>query len=327
VSTGEQLSWDNFKSTVLVRGQQRVHRVANSPSIEVFGDGVLNRIGVWLETSAPIKVPDDLTRLAFITARTLTRDGREFLEIATSTPLLQRQFYHFAVAVSERMLLAKLPASDAVSLELQCFADLLQESPSLGIERQVGLLGELLFLERLVQKVGMDALDSWVGPQGEPHDFRIGSREFEIKTTLSARRIHTIHGAEQLVPSADCRLYLISIQLGPPGASEGFALATKARALRDHFAAVPNRLTQFTSALESCGFREEEGAKYSRQFVLRNRLAMVCVDNGFPAITSATIRTALGPLAPRVGALNYDVNIAGLEHEEGTTSFDTVLAI
>jgi hypothetical protein len=325
MSTVKQLSWENFKSTVFVRGQQRVHRVTDSPHIEVFGDGILNRIGVWIEIPAGTIVPADLSKLAFITSRTLNREGRELLEIATATPSLQRQFYHFAVAVTERVIVEKRPPQDAVSLELHCFADLLEEKPLLGIERQVGLLGELMFLERLVAKTGLEALDSWVGPTGEPHDFRIEAREFEVKTTLAPHRIHTIHGTEQLVPSKGCSLYLVSILLGPPGASNGFSLGDKVAHLAGQFAAVAARMIQFTTALETCGFRDSDRAQYSRQFAVRRALGLVRIDNNFPAITRSTVQGALGPLAPRVESLQYDVNIEGLEHEEGTEAFAAVL--
>jgi hypothetical protein len=33
----------------------------------------------------------------------------------------------------------------------------------------------------------------------------------------------------------------------------------------------------------------------------------------------------LGPLATRVEALQYDVNVEGLEHEDGTVEFDAAI--
>lgn len=320
-----QLSWENFRSTVFRRGQQRVHRVTDSPYIEVFGDGVRDRIGIWLEVPAGTPAPLEVSKLAFITAHTFSREGRELLEIATATPSLHRQFYHFAIAVAERVTVEKRPAPEAVSLELQCFADLLEEKPLLGIERQLGLLGELMFLERLVAKGGLVALDSWVGPMGEPHDFRIEGREFEVKTTVSPRRIHTIHGTEQLVPSKGCSLYLISILLGPPGASDGFSLSDTVARLSEQFAAVPSRLNQFTAGLAAAGFRDADSPQYTRQFAMRRPLGLACVDDTFPAITRPTIQSALGPLAPRIESLQYEVDIEGLEYEEGTMDFEGML--
>src|SRR6185295_5802854 len=136
------------------------------------------------------QMPSELSALAFISARIVTKDSRELLEVSTDTPSIQRQFYHFALAVAERLTVERRPATEAVAMELQCFAELLAEKPLLGIERQIGLLGELLFLKRLLDAGEAAALSSWVGPSGEPHDFRTAQREFEVKTTVSTRRVH-----------------------------------------------------------------------------------------------------------------------------------------
>ena len=142
------MSWENFRSTVLVSGQQRVHRVTESPLIELFSDGTMNRIGILVETPGSTTVPPEVSRLTFINARTVNRTGRLFLEVSTAATALHRQFYHFAVAVSERVIVEKLPAAEAVALELKCFTDLLAEKAVLGIEQQIGLIGELIFLDR-----------------------------------------------------------------------------------------------------------------------------------------------------------------------------------
>ena len=318
------LSWDNFRSSVFVAGQQRVHRVADSPYIEVFGDGISNRVGIWLEIGLGTAIPPDILKLAFIKTRTFNKSGRPLIEIATSSPALFRHFYHFAVAVSERILVDRCSSVDAVSTELQCFGELFEETALLGIERQLGLLGELLVLEKFLLKRGGSALDAWLGPMGEPHDFRFNSREYEVKTTISAHRIHTINGLEQLVPSAGCSLFIVSVMLGPPGAGHGFSLTEKVNQLYTGFAHKGQLGERFSAALASCGFRNEDKAHYERRFSMRHPIAIVSVDGNFPAITGSTIQDALGELAPRVESLRYDVSIEGMELEDGTPEFDAV---
>jgi hypothetical protein len=325
MSSPHHLSWENFRSTVFVRGQQRVHRVTDSPYIEVFGDGIHNRIGIWLEVASDTAIPSEMSKLAFITSRTFNQKGRVLLEVATSTTSINRQFYHFAIAVAERVIVEKCAPIDAVGLELQCFTDLLEEKSLLGLERQLGLLGELIFLERLVGKGGIGALDSWLGPMGEPHDFRFQALEFEVKTTVSPHRIHTIHGTEQLVPSKGCSLYLVSVLLGPAGVGDGFSLVDKIAQLSGQFALVPARLSQFTTALQACAFSDADRGHYTRQFAMRRPMGLVRVDNNFPALTRPTIQSALGPLAPRIESLQYDVSVEGLEYEDGTVEFNAVI--
>lgn len=323
----EHLAWDNFRETVFVRGEKRIHRITDTPRIDIFGDGTTNRIGIVLEVAPGSSIPSGVSRLAFVDARLLTSDGRHMLEVSTGTPSLYHEFYHLAAAAAERVLIHSQEAVDAISAELSAFAALLEERSLLGIEREIGLLGELLFLHELLSLHGPRMLDSWVGPSAEPHDFRVGSREFEVKTTLSPRRIHTINGAEQLVPSAGCNLYLVSTVLGPPGSGNGFSLSSTAANLVNVLAMDQERLTKFEALLASCDFSVGDAAQYTRKFALRRPIAIVSVDATFPAITRPGIQRILGPLATRVDSFRYDVSVEGLEHEQGTEAFDAALNI
>jgi hypothetical protein len=317
-----QLTWENFRATILVAGEQRSHRVSEQPVIELFGDGLGNRMGIWLECGMDEQIPPDLEKLNFIASRKSKKDGRLVLEIATSRRDLYKQFYHFGTAVAERLVVEKRSPVEALVLELQCFTDLFAEKGILGIERQIGLVGELLFLRLMWGRKGMAAVDAWLGPFGEPHDFRIGKREFEVKATTSTQRTHTINGLEQLVPSDECDLFLVSILLGPAGSDSGITLVELVSELSTALAGAKEESERLASALEACGFRPADAAHYSRRYVLRRPMAIVRVDKSCPAITRHVVQTALGSLATRVGSLQYEVTVEGLEHEEGTPQFD-----
>jgi hypothetical protein len=319
------LSWENFRTSICVRNEQRVHRVSVMPLVEIFSDGIQNRIGVWLQISDNSIVPEEVLKLAFISAQIIKRKKQTILEISNSRPALQRQFYYFAIAVAERMVVDGKTAIEAVKLELQCFEDLLSEIPLLSIERQIGLLGELIFLERLTGKLGHKALDAGIGPSGEPHDFRIQKHEFEVKTTFKPYRIHAIHGSEQLVPSDGCTLHLVSVLLGPPGAGDGFSLTEKIKAVAALFQSSTVCRDRFAENLEAAGFRDADDRHYIRRFIIRRPIAVALVDKLFPALTRPVIHKVLGARSSRIESVQYDVNIEGLESEEGTRGFSSVL--
>src|SRR5690242_17122955 len=94
------LSWENFHSSILVKGEERVHRVSEAPLIELFADG--RCVGLWLEVSANSEIPKEVLRLAFVRSQMTTRTVKKklvpVLELALSSPALYRQFYHFAIA-------------------------------------------------------------------------------------------------------------------------------------------------------------------------------------------------------------------------------------
>lgn len=325
MTSPRHLSWGNFQETVLLPGERRVHRVIDRPLIEIFGDGIGNRIGIWIEVAAETVVPADLSRLAAIRTQLLDKDGRRQLEVSTAVQSLHKQFYHFATAVAERIAIEARPAVDAVQVELQCFVDLLEQKLVLGIERQVGLIGELLLLQHLITQHGPRGLDAWIAPTPEPHDFRIGNREFEVKTTVAPRRIHTIHGGEQLLPSMGCSLYLVSVLLGPPGAGAGFSLTSLVDEVAASFCSDLPRQNRFAELLVASGYRQPDAQYYMRPFTLRRPLATVAIDERFPAITRPAIQTILGKEAQRIDHMQYDVNVEGLEHENGSLEFSRAI--
>jgi len=320
----KHLSWDNFVSSVLVKGQQRVHRISNSPLIEVFGDGISDRVGIWLETEADVNIPEQAKRLALVSIQTVKRGEGFFLEIVSSSRLINRSFYLFATAVADRVLQMNQSPSEAVALELQCFAALLEEKPLLSIERQLGLIGELIVLERMISADGPQAIDAWIGPLREPHDFRVMNSEFEVKSTAGSRRIHTIHNLTQLTVSPGCLLFIVSILLGPGGKGGGFSLATKIESIQSLLKDSVQHEKGFIDRLESCGYSSQDHSQYNRAFGLRRPLALVPIDSRFPTITSTSLQYLLGEEAHRIDRFVYDVNVDGLESEEGTEFYAEV---
>ena len=205
------------------------------------------------------------------------------------------------------------------------FKELLKEKPLLGQEKQTGLLGELLFLERIIELKGENAIHAWGGPYDEPHDFRLDNLEFEVKSTLTTKRVHTIHGVGQLVPNEGCELYLFSVMLGPAGGSKGFTLPEKADHLESRLSKTQSTKDRFLTALKQVGLKKDDYLHYNTRYSLRRPFAIAPVDQSFPAITRPTIQNSLGPLANRIDSLQYQVDIEGLEKEEDTPEFSAVL--
>lgn len=87
-------------------------------------------------------------------------------------------------------------------------------------QKELGLLCELEVLEKLIERQGPSALDSWIGHSYSEHDFELEDRSLECKATGSANelRIH-IHGPRQLRPLEGKTLDLVVRQysLDPHG--------------------------------------------------------------------------------------------------------------
>jgi hypothetical protein len=292
--------------------------------IEVFGDGSAGRVGLWVQVPGGTVVPESVQKLAFIRSVIALRGPISVMELSLTTPGLFRQFYYCALAVAERILENRTPAVEAVALELASFAELTEQKALLGIERQLGLLGELVVLERLVRRLGPDSLNAWVGPKREPHDFRLQETEFEVKTTSRPQRVHTIHGTEQLVPTDGCSLFILSVLLAPAGAADGISLADSADALRSLLSSSPDLSREFDAALSHSGFNDADRAHYLRRYVLRRPLAVVPVDARLPALTRVSILAMFGSESTRFEEVDYDLNVEGLEIEDHKGGFATI---
>jgi hypothetical protein len=319
----ELLSWENFAEHYVVPGEQRVHRVNTRPLFEVFADATSGRIGLWVEIDDSDQVPTQLQSLAVIQSSVLVRRGVKCIEVATSIAPLFRHFYFFSLAVAQGVVTGAQNRLQLLCGEFDHFSSLFQENNSPGIERQLGLLGELLFLDRLIKQRGQPSIDAWVAPLRDNHDFRINNKEFEVKTTLGSKRIHTINGCEQLLPSPGFKLHIASVLVGPPGSHTGFCLSEIAQRIAS---ALENRfLDDFDGKLASIGFPRDGLDKFGRRYALRRNIALVAVADKLPAITPSSLQTLFQTESSRISGVSYDLNLEGLCVDETDPLFAEVV--
>lgn len=146
----------------------------------------------------------------------LDRDTLQpFVDLVCLKPHLQELF---SILVNEILDLLKKDSSkpdQTCRQVLDRWRELLEREPSglLGIEKLVGLFGELWFLREMVKR-NPNAVRYWTGPRGSRHDFSVGTLAIEVKSTLSRRgRFVEIHGHEQLEPPEHGELYLTILKL------------------------------------------------------------------------------------------------------------------
>jgi hypothetical protein len=325
MTTPRHLGWDRFNREIVVAGEQRMHRISSTPDLCVFWDGSTGRIGIRIGMSKDFEIPSELDQLNFMQTTKAVCSGSNFMELSTDSRSLRKQFYAFVTSVADSVVLAGTDPIQAIISEIYCFEELLREKAILSSERQIGLFGELLVLERLIGNKGPEAAAAWIGPLGEPHDFRVAAAEFEVKTSVGTKRIHTINGMDQLTPSLGCSLAVISILLAPPGSGPALSLPELAERilLRLHGTSVYQN--QVSSALAQAGFRDEDRRYYSRRYALRKPLRFMPVASHFPRIDRGAVQAILGNESSRVQHLQYEVDLEGLGVEEPDPGFPNVL--
>lgn len=204
----------------------------------------------------------------------------------------------------------------ALHVALKAYRELLARAPRLGEDQEIGLLGELIALDRLIGGIGETrALAAWLGPQSEEHDFVLADYDVEVKTTRSERRIHVIHGPGQLAPTPGRPLHLMSIQVTRAGASDnGETLPGMIERIRRRLRA---GRTGFDNRLAEFGWEDAQSEKlYTTRLLLRSEPRFYVVDGDFPAITSAGLAQVLSR-PELVRSIDYRIDVTDLGAEDG----------
>lgn len=316
------MTWENFRR-VIDRGVPAIHRVAGLPLVDIFVDEKAFRIG--LRTPLPGDVAAPPSPLAAVNVSVAWPGSIRNLEVSTSHTQLYPEFYSFATTLADRIQLRGEAPVDAFASALTSWSDLLQPMEVLSLERQLGLFAELWVLVRVVESRGPRALDSWIGPLGEPHDYRFVKQELEVKATISPTRSHIIDGEHQLVSSPDCSLSLLSIQLEPAGTG-GMSLADLVASVQQQLRAGTPAARKFDDSLAAVGYRHTDSGLYQGRWQLRSAPHLVVVDDNCPRITRADIEQMNEGTSSRIADVHYRINVDGLGTPVDTAALLSLLS-
>jgi hypothetical protein len=173
---------------------------------------------------------------------------------------------------------------------------------TLSIEEQRGLLGELQFLNRLVDLVGAyAAVDAWKGPSGSSKDFEIDRCLVEVKARRGAAKPFVqISSEDQLADVEGCSLHLVVSAVDAAIRPDGKSLTDHVLDLeRLYAAAEPEAYRLWEQALADCGFDFDDDYSDRRWTLGRTDEFTVAAD--FPRVTA--------PLKPGVSGVRYSITL------------------
>jgi hypothetical protein len=245
--------------------------------------------------------------LAAVRIDRVLHGGRRLARVTTTEPELLRDFHDLLLAVADRIVVDGQGLARAFDETVHGWSALLGRPRGLSRERRLGLHGELAVLVRMAETIGWQAaLDTWVGPTGEEHDFALESADLEVKTTASERRRHTIHGLGQLTETAGRPLWFASLRL-TRGGTGGRTLADSVRATREAAAAESIALgRRLDGLLEAVGWDAEQPD--DERWTPRDS-PLVIRATDMPRLTADDLPE--GAVA-RIDTVNYAVDVTGL---------------
>lgn len=254
----------------------------------------------------------DVAKLKNIDFNAVIEGDTELAELTVRVQGNAHDAYGLLATIADELQLEKLPLAAAVAAAVTRHRNVLASRGALTAEKEVGLFGELLFLEFLIHEIGAGpAIDGWQGPLSEEHDFTFDAVHVEVKTTTSERRKHLINGLAQLVPLRNVPLSLLSIQLtrsSPDGGRTLPQIVAQVRTIAGgHQVAIDKRLDAF-------GWQDEDADLYLTFWALRSEPRAYEVTADFPAMTPA--RVAL--VVPNFGLLSevsYKVDMTDLAYD------------
>ena len=257
--------------------------------------------------TTPFTPPEpDVAKLRKITFKPVASDDGDMAELTVFVDDNLHGAYGLLTSIADEVQIEGEPLAAAVASAIQRHRGMFAGKAGLSQEKEVGLFGELLVLEYLINKIGAGpAVGAWQGPLSEEHDFVFSEVHLEVKTTSGEQRRHMMHGFTQLVPLRGVPLSLVSIQLTRSNVESGRNLSQLVWQIR---AKSGGHRPKVDDALEAFGWKDDDAEVYSTFWAKRNEPRAYDVGERFPALTLARLTQAV----PNIGAvsdLSYRVDV------------------
>lgn len=179
----------------------------------------------------------------------------------------------------------------------------------LGIEEQVGLIGELFILEHLVIQNYANSIESWTNAINLSHDFEFDNVSLEIKTTRHNHHRHIINGLDQLEPTPSRSLILISIIALE--SEDGISLADMIHRIDQLLQNQPNHYDLFLDKIFNRGYRPEHETVYNQNHFRITEVRSYSVTEQFPKLVHSSLNQ---PPTERISNIRYSLDLEGLEY-------------
>jgi len=188
----------------------------------------------------------------------------------------------------------------------------------LTVEQQKGLLGELLFLNKLIHDNFNPhyVLTCWTGPDFEDKDFTLGSTCFEVKLTTSKLPRIKITSERQLDTTNISNLYLIHYS-AENIKENGVSLNSIIETIREKISKNSATLKFFNERLEASGYFDDDYENYTTQYGIKTT-TFYKVDKTFPKLTNSNLPS---------GIYNTSYYIENSAIEAFITEYDKIIKV
>lgn len=296
-------AWSELRQTTPVARQFRTKLISAELSLDVLAAmRAADNAPCLMLYATP--VPDVLFELGGMRLSTVPGDGETFLVLSLEDGSRHDLFSTICADVVAAAAAGNGEARERLLARLDAWRQFLRDRRN-GLSRPetIGLIGELLILERIVN-ADQHRLPCWQAPNDGLHDFKIGGHALEAKTGVGPAATITISRLDQLDTSGMRQLNLLHVRLieTPEG-----------RSLRDIISAVADRLPNdvsrrlFENTLLRRGLMPDDDAARDSPVIQLRSIDSYTITDDFPrlirsalpvAITEATYTLEVRAIAP-----------------------------
>jgi hypothetical protein len=176
----------------------------------------------------------------------------------------------------------------------------------------VGLIGELMFLSKLIKARGIEALTIWTAEKGY-EDFINAGKVVEVKATLKEKHEHIINGIDQLLVKSDSIKHILSLILSQSFSEYSVSLPIKIKECSDLLIEDPEYFNLFFKKLKLRGYDARDQKQYLEYSYELMRGGYFKVDASFPKLT---IDELAAPLNSRISKVRYLIDMEGLPNSD-----------
>lgn len=318
------LSWTNVQE-LMVQGNFHHPFSTGRPSVLTYTGG---KLGI----EVAVDHDEDISKLPILphALHFSLLPGSTTLIVSCDDDGLQKYFYTYACEALELMRTKNLRAVAAFQEAWLRLGELLEQDTILSKEKQLGLIGELTFLEKLssVPTMGWtQALDAWHQSAVAEHDFALELRDIEVKSTSREAREHVIGSLNQLRESLPRELYLVSFQFSsaPAHVKGSTSLRDKVAGIQKTLAKRAELKNRLEARLSRAGWRPDHTPHYTARFVERAAPLLIKVNESFPRIVPDTLKLMPPDQLTRISSVIYTVDVSGMGSELNTDSIAGLL--
>lgn len=174
----------------------------------------------------------------------------------------------------------------------------------------IGLLGELIFLEKLYQLKFNDPLSKWVANDKEDKTIDFKNNEFliEVKSSKNSIHKHIINGIDQLCYSSNYKKFMLSLNFIESNDEISLSLPGIIQKICAHINK-PIERNKFEEMLYDLGYDKANDFEYEKHAFSLVDSCFFSIDKNLPKLTKYELKN--NSLDKRITNLSYKLDLEG----------------